>query len=195
MEIVAHRRNTRRLLRETPPGHGVEVDIRSSGSRLVIHHDPYVEGEDFAAWLGDYRHGLLILNVKEEGLEKRLLGLMAEAGIENFFFLDQSFPFLVRTVRSGEARCAVRVSEYESVATALRLKGLARWVWLDSFTGALPDGGEMRQLAGAGFRICLVSPDLQGREPQDEVPRIKAYLADAGVALSAVCTKNPDLWT
>lgn len=195
MHIVAHRRNTRDLLGETPTSFGVEVDIRSLGSRLVIHHDPYVEGEDFGEWLAEYRHGLLILNVKEEGLEERLLALTAAAGIEDFFFLDQSFPFLVRTVTAGEDRCAVRVSEYESVATALRLQGLARWVWLDSFTGRLPAPEELQQLVEAGFRICLVSPELQGRPAEIEVPDIKKYLIDSGISLDAVCTKVPTLWT
>ncbi len=195
MQIVAHRRNTREQLAQTPHGLGVEVDIRTLGSRLIIHHDPYVEGEDFEDWLGGYAHSLLILNVKEEGLEARLLQLMAGAGIEDFFFLDQSFPFLVRTVRSGEARCAVRVSEYESVATALRLEGLTRWVWLDSFTGSLPEDSDLQALRAAGFKLCLVSPELQGRSPDEEVQAIRSRFAAPGFELDAVCTKVPDLWS
>ncbi|WP_216073237.1 hypothetical protein, partial [Acinetobacter nosocomialis] len=74
------------------------------------HHDPFVAGERFDDWLRGYRHGTLILNVKEEGLEDALLARMQAAGISDFFFLDQSFPFLVRTSRRGERRCAVRVS-------------------------------------------------------------------------------------
>jgi hypothetical protein len=194
MHLIAHRRNTRVLLAETDRTHGVEVDIRSQGPRLVIHHDAFVEGEDFEAWLAEYRHGTLILNVKEEGLEDRLLVLMAEAGISDFFFLDQSFPFLLRTVRRGESRCAVRVSEYEGTETAIRLAGMADWVWLDSFTGALPSAAELHSLRNAGFRLCMVSPELQGRAPEAEIPATKALLETVGVALDAVCTKVPHLW-
>lgn len=195
MKIIAHRRNTSELLRSTTRSLGVEVDVRSFGKRLIIHHDPYVEGEDFEEWLREYDHDVLILNVKEEGLEERLLALMDRARITDFFFLDQSFPFLVRTARSGEKRCAVRVSEYESVAAALRLTGLVDWVWLDSFTGALPSAAELKALAEAGFKICLVSPELQGRDPGIELPRIKERLSEADVKLTAVCTKVPALWT
>jgi hypothetical protein len=113
VQFIAHRRNSAAELAVTPREYGLEIDLRSIGSRLVLQHDPYVEGEDFEAWLGGFAHDTLILNVKEEGLEARLLALMAQHRIENFFFLDQSFPFLIKTARSGERRCAVRVSEYE----------------------------------------------------------------------------------
>lgn len=192
--VVAHRRNTREALRDTDPRFGVEVDIRTSGERLIVHHDPFVEGEDFVAWLDEYRHALLILNVKEEGLETRLLGLLAERGIGEFFFLDQSFPFLVRTVMAGERRCAVRISEYESVETAATLAGRAEWIWLDCFTGALPDVTHLRRLADLGFRICAVSPELQGRDPVAEIPVLRAHLVRNGITLDAVCTKVPEQW-
>ena len=77
MQIIHHRRNTREQLLQTNPKYGVEVDIRSLGDRLVIHHDPFADGEAFEPWIAAYRHGTLILNVKEEGLEDRLLSLMA----------------------------------------------------------------------------------------------------------------------
>ena len=69
MQIIAHRKNTIAELCETPSHFGVEVDIRSWCDGLTIHHDPFVQGEDFKEWLKHYQHQTLILNVKEEGLE------------------------------------------------------------------------------------------------------------------------------
>lgn len=194
MEIIAHRRNTRTLLRDTPVHYGVEVDIRSQGQTLIIHHDPFAEGEDFEAWLQDYRHGTLILNVKEEGLETRLLALMASAGIQNFFFLDQSFPFLIKTSRTGERRCALRISEFEAAQTAINLAGQVDWLWVDCFTRYPLDAVQMRELAHAGFKVCLVSPELQGREPAKEVFTLRQWLEDESLTVAAVCTKSPSLW-
>lgn len=194
MQIVAHRRNTIAELEATPARFGVEVDIRSQGPHLVIHHDPFTDGVRFEDWLAAYRHGLLILNTKEEGLEERLLTLMADKGHDDFFFLDQSFPFLIRTARAGEARCAVRVSEYESVETALSLAGLVRWVWVDCFTHWPLGGDDAARLREAGFRLCAVSPELQGRTDDSEVHALRKHLADAGIALDAVCTKKTALW-
>ena len=76
MEIILHRINKRKTLRSAPKEFGIEVDIRSYGDRLIIHHDPFVEGESFDEWMKDFCHGTLILNVKEEGLEARLIEFM-----------------------------------------------------------------------------------------------------------------------
>ena len=195
MQIIAHRRNTIEQLAETPPEQGIEVDIRSQGARLVIHHDPFVaDALDFETWLAHYGHGTLILNVKEEGLEDRLLEVMAAHGIRDFFFLDQSFPFLVRSARQGEARCAVRVSEFESVDTALSLAGQVNWVWVDCFSRFPLGRADAARLQAAGFRLCLVSPELQGRLDPGEVAALRELLIEEGIAVAAVCTKQPDLW-
>lgn len=195
MEIIVHRRNTLAELLATPREHGVEVDVRSIGERLVMHHEPFVEGEDFSTWLDHYRHGTLIVNVKEEGLEQRILGLLAARRIDQFFFLDQSFPFLVRTAGEGERRCAVRVSEFEVVESALTLAGRIDWVWVDSFARFPLFGADARRLRQAGFKLCLVSPELQGRTGAHEISAFRAVLAEREIEPDAVCTKWADRWT
>jgi len=194
MKLIAHRRNTVAALQATPTHYGVEVDIRSFGQQLVIHHDPFLTGEDFVAWLDHYRHSTLILNVKEEGLEQRLLDLMAARGIEDFFFLDQSFPFLLKTARQGERRCAVRVSEYEQLDTALSLAGKIDWVWVDCFTRFPLSGSDAFKLHEAGFKLCLVSPELQQRTDPGEIPALQQLLAKYRITPEAVCTKWPERW-
>lgn len=193
MEVIVHRRNLLGELRAAPREFGVEVDIRSYGDRLVIHHDPYVDGENFEDWIAEYAHGTLILNVKEEGLEDRLLALMAKHGIERFFFLDQSFPFLMRTARRGERRCAVRVSEFEAVETALAVASLIDWVWVDCFTRFPLDARQALAIREAGLKTCLVSPELQGR-PAEEIAEMRALMLEIGMVADAVCTKRPELW-
>ena len=194
MIIVRHRRNLRRELEETPTDLGIEVDIRSQGSELVIHHDPFVTGERFEDWIVSYAHRLLILNVKEEGLEERLLAIMQRRGIEEFFFLDQSFPFLIRTARQGERRCAVRVSEYESVDTALSLSGMVEWVWVDCFTRFPLSGDGARALQAAGLKLCVVSPELQGRTDPGEIEGMRSLLEREKIMVEAVCTKELERW-
>lgn len=194
MKIIAHRRNTLAELLATPTGYGVEVDLRSHGDRLIMHHDAFAEGEDFLPWIAQYRHGTLILNVKEEGLERRLLEVMARHHIEDFFFLDQSFPFLVKTANAGERRCAVRVSEFEHIGSALSLAGRIDWVWVDCFTRFPLSGDEARRLKTAGFKLCLVSPELQQRLDVGEIPALRSLLAERGIEANAVCTKRPEQW-
>jgi len=192
--LIAHRKNTLADLRSSPIKYGVEVDIRTDAGRLVMHHDPFTKAELFEEWLKEYRHGTLILNVKEEGLEAQLLDLMQAYRIDNFFFLDQSFPFLVKWSLRGERRCAVRVSEFESVATALSLAGRVDWVWVDCFTQFPLSHEDAQQLQQAGFKLCLVSPELQGRDAQVEIPQLHKLLRERKIHADAICTKYPALW-
>jgi len=193
MLIVHHRRNTLDLLALASPSWGVEIDVRSYGDKLVVHHDPFVDALTLEDWLKGYHHNLVILNTKEEGLEDRLLQLMAQHQIQDFFFLDQSFPFLLKTARSGESRCAVRVSEYESVETALTLAGMVQWVWVDVFTRFPLNRESYNCLKNAGFKLCLVSPELQGQS-LEMLTALQAQIADLDINMDAVCTKLPQFW-
>jgi hypothetical protein len=192
--VVAHRRNTLEELRATPRAHGVEIDLRSKGDDIIVQHDPFRDGEPLERWLDAYDHRLLILNTKEEGLEERLQEQMAARAIEDYFFLDQSFPFLLRTARAGDSRCAVRVSEYESVETALALQGLVEWAWIDCFTRFPLSVRDAERLSKANIKLCLVSPELQGRWNEQEIATLRSYLATENIAPAAVCTKLPDAW-
>lgn len=194
MNFISHRRNTIEELNATPTEYGVEVDIRSDNGKLIIHHDPFASGDDFEEWIQHYQHDTLILNVKEEGLEARLIDLMKKYGLENYFFLDQSFPFLVKWSKLGERRCAVRVSEFESIETALTLAGKIDWVWVDCFTKFPLSGEDAKRLQDADFKLCLVSPELQGRAAEIAIPELAKLLAEHQIAADAICTKKPEIW-
>jgi hypothetical protein len=194
MQIILHRVNTQKSLREIPREFGVEVDVRSHRDKLILHHDPFQKGESFEDWLIEFHHGTLILNVKEEGLEQKLLELMARHEIEDFFFLDQSFPFIYKTVHSGENRCAIRVSEYEFLETALAFSGKVQWVWVDCFSRFPLIEEELVKLKNAGFKICIVSPELQGLMEIKYIIKFRNELQRFGEYLDAVCTKHADLW-
>jgi hypothetical protein len=194
MKFISHRRNTIEELQATPREYGVEVDIRSDHGQLLIHHDPFAKGDDFEQWLKHFQHGTLILNIKEEGLEARLIDLMKQYKIEDYFFLDQSFPFLIKWSKLGEHHCAVRVSEFESIETALSLAGKIDWVWVDCFTKFPLAGIDAKRLQDAGFKLCLVSPELQGRPADTAIPELAKLLNERHITADAICTKNPELW-
>jgi hypothetical protein len=194
MKLISHRRNTISELNATPKNYGIEVDIRSRGEQLIIHHDPFVDGELFEDWVAAYQHGTLILNIKEEGLEGRLIKLMQTHRIEDYFFLDQSFPFLVKCAKRGEHRCATRVSEFEAIETALTLAGKVDWVWVDYFNYFPLNHEDAKRLKNAGFKLCLASPELQGRNADTEIPQLIKLLDEREIQAEAICTKRPDLW-
>jgi hypothetical protein len=194
MQIIAHRKNTVAELKATPTQYGIEVDIRSHGTDLIMHHDPFEPGERFEDWLAEYCHKTLILNVKEEGLEARLVALMDKYQIKDYFFLDQSFPFLIKWSRQGLRQAAVRVSEFEHLETAMTLASLLDWAWVDCFTRFPLTGQQAQTLKSAGFRLCLVSPELQGRLGVEHVTAMRQLLQQENILPDAVCTKQPDWW-
>jgi hypothetical protein len=195
MHRIKHRVNTRVELLNCPKELGVEVDIRSRAEELIIHHDPYADGENFEEWINDFDHGTLILNVKEEGLEERLIEIMKKNDIDNYFFLDQSFPFLVKTYKVGESRCAVRISEFESIETVMSLAGKVEWVWVDCFTRFPLTSLDANLLKEKGeFKLCFVSPELHGRMDKEHVINFRKNIENLGIEGDAVCTKFPDLW-
>ncbi len=193
MEKIFHRRNSISDLKSTPKEFGVEIDVRSFGKELIISHDPFLRGERFEDWLLHYNHGTLILNVKEEGLEELLLSYLMKYQINSYFFLDQSFPFLIKTSKNGEKKIAVRVSEYESIETALRLKDDVDWVWVDMFTKFHLTKNDFHKLKKANFKLCLVSPELQIQNKLS-IKDVKKIIKEENIFFDAVCTKLPNQW-
>jgi len=86
MEYIAHRINTLIELKKIPREYGVELDLRDYGERIILQHDPFKDGEDFELFLKQYNHGTMILNIKSEGIELRVLELIKRYNINNYFF-------------------------------------------------------------------------------------------------------------
>tara|TARA_B100000959_G_C14784907_1_gene543087 strand:+ start:114 stop:713 length:600 start_codon:yes stop_codon:yes gene_type:complete len=194
MILISHRRNLIEELKNTPRKYGVEIDIRTRGKDLIINHDPYKKGVLFKEWLEFYDHSLLILNVKEDGLEEELLDLLKKKNIKNYFFLDQAMPSLIKYSLLGERKCAIRISEFESLETVYNFAGKLDWVWMDCFTKFIITKDMADRLHEMKFMICLVSPELQGRNAEKEIPSTLSFLKQNKIEIDAVCTKMPDLW-
>jgi hypothetical protein len=191
---IAHRINKLEQLNSLAREFGAEIDLRDRAQRLILQHDPFVDGEDAEPFFARYSHQTLILNVKSERIEFRLLELMKKYDLKNFFFLDSSLPMIVNLMKQGETRFAVRLSEYESIETVLNFAGLIDWVWVDCFSRLPLDHATFSLLKSAGFKMCLVSPELQGRET--DIVAYKEQLAQQSIVFDAICTKqhNIALW-
>jgi len=184
MQIVAHRINTVERLRRLPTHWGVELDLRADGSELILNHAPFKGGERFVDYLAEYRHGLMVLNIKAAGIEDEVLRLVRARGITDCFLLDVEFPYLYRAARKGERAIAVRYSEDECIETVLKYKGRVDWVWIDTISKLPLDPTVVEQLRG--FKTCLVCPERWGR-PQD-IPGYRKQLAKLGLQIGAVMT-------
>ncbi len=193
MIIIHHRRNTINELQKTDFRFGIEVDIRSNNGELIIEHDPFKIGAKFKDWLKFYNHKVLILNVKEEGLEQNLFDIMKINSIENYFLLDQTFPSLIKTSFNGNRNSAVRLSEFESIETVVNLSSKINWVWIDMFSRFPIDKKKYLLLKNIGYKLCIVSPELHNN-PDIEIFNLYKLLKKEKINCDAVCTKKPFLW-
>ena len=194
MEYIAHRINRIKALKKIPKEYGVELDLRDFGGRLVLQHEPFMDGEDFAEYLKHYDHGTMILNIKSERIEYKVLELVQKYNIKDYFFLDSSFPMIYSLSKSGEKNIALRFSEFEGIDTILNMKGKIDWIWVDCFSKLPIDNENYNLLKQHGFKFCLVSPELQGQD--EKLEEYKKYLNDKNIMFDAVCTKiyNAKRW-
>jgi hypothetical protein len=188
---VKHRANSIQDLAQISSEHGVEIDIRANTTDLYISHDPFTPGCLLSDYLAAYKHELLILNIKEDGLEEAVMDLLSEFDIRQYFFLDQPFPSLRRNLLLDRS-CAARVSEYELLPVGLKP---ISWIWLDSFNGNWDHLIPTIEFAEKNsIKTCLVSPELQGRQSKREIGDLKALLNDYDKQITAVCTKLIEEW-
>jgi len=194
MELIAHRINRLEELRALPEHFGVELDLRDQGDQLIMVHDPFSGGEDFESYLKEYRHGTLILNIKSERIEPKVQQLIEKYKIPNYFYLDSSIPMIVQLSKGGLSKIAVRVSEYESLETVMRFRGLVDWVWVDCFSRIPLTSAEFKTLKSAGFKLCFVSPELQGQP--EKIEEYRDFLKENEMFMDAICTKeyNASKW-
>lgn len=195
MQYIKHRVNQVPELHNIRSEWGVEIDLRSNikaPNQILLSHNPWTEGPDFRDWLTEYClrkiKGPLILNTKEDGLEEQAVKLLHQFGVQDYFFLDTAIPTLVKwTTVHHKAHFAVRLSSFEPIELCHRFSGLVDWVWVDCFNGIPLDPNLFEALTQ--FRLCLVSPELQGKPL--ETRRLFSQLLPR---IDAICTKDPRGW-
>ena len=195
MEFIAHRINTVAELKALPYEYGVELDLRDDlNGRVYIQHNPFEKGEDFEEYLKSYHHGTMILNIKSERIENKVLELIGKYDVKSYFFLFFSFPMIKLLSDMGEKNIALRFSEFEGLDTIRNMVGKATWVWVDCFTRLPIDKDSYAELKNLGYKLCMVSPELQGQP--EKLREYKHFLEQNEIVMDAVCTKvhNFDKW-
>jgi len=205
MIFVNHRINTVAQLETVPLENGIEIDVRYHDNDLILQHDPFGHHrqnvEQFENVLQKWQHkGPLILNIKTEGVEQPCIELMNKYKIANWFFLDMSMPYFVKYTKRAYNReingfssknLAVRYSEFEPIEYAISFAKKVQWVWVDCFEQLPLNANTYKILKNNGFKICLVSPELQNHSIL-KIADFKKQIE--GFEIDAVCTKHPNLW-
>ena len=134
MEIIIHRVNKIKKLKKIPSHFGVEIDIRSFKSKLILNHEPFMSGDSFDIFLREYHHGTLVLNIKEAGIEDEVLKKVKKAKIKSFFLLDVEYPYIFKSLKKKQKNIAIRFSEKEPIENAKLMLNKFKWLWIDTLT-------------------------------------------------------------
>ncbi len=148
-------------------GFGTETDVRDYCGNLVISHDvadsSCMPFSRFLQLYSSYPTNLpLALNIKADGLQMKLTAELNNFGIKNYFVFDMSVPDGLACLRAG-LRTFTRQSEYEQDPPYYES---AQGVWIDEFHDHWVSRSVLERHLAARKEICIVSPDLHGRDPK-----------------------------
>lgn len=185
---ISHRVNTIKQLKATPKKFGIEIDIRDNNKKLIVTHDPFKKGVDLNKFLKFFKHRLIIANIKSERIENSVIKIFKKYKINNYFFLDSSFPKIIELIRLNFKKIAIRASYFEGIETSRKLKGKVNWVWYDTFKGLKSSINDIKKLKKLNFKICIVCPKLHN--PKNSIDKRIVYKLKNNKLIDAVCTKE-----
>jgi len=174
-------------------GYGVETDIRDANNDLIIAHDPFPKEilylERILEMFRSKNYTFpLALNIKSDGLAERLQALLKTYEIENYFCFDMSVPEGLQYQRIG-LKVYNRLSEYETQPFVYQD---AKGVWLDEFHGEWFDKDTFKNFNDTSTQICVVSPELHGRDYKVRWERLKKLTEELPSYRWQLCTDFPD---
>lgn len=186
-----HEQNTLQSFREAiAQGFGIETDIRDFGDSLRISHDVPHGNEPLLEEFVDLMQNASIieelpvaLNIKADGLASKINAVMPKTRANSFFF-DMSVPDQ-RSYLKLNMPVYARMSEVEKSPAWF---GPSKGVWLDQFDHLWFGPEQIEQLLSKGKKVCVVSSELHGRDPEGLWGLLKRFANNFNVML---CTDYP----
>lgn len=185
MEIIIHRVNKIKDLNKLDQKFGVEIDLRSYKNKVILSHEPFENGDNFEDYIDNYKHGTLVLNIKEAGIENEVLKIVKKnKKIKNYFLLDVETPYLFKCLNKKNKVSALRVSYYEPLEKLKKFKLLFNWFWLDSIIKLDFSDNDIKLLNK--YKTCFVCPERWGKP--ELISFYKNYFKKKKIKISAVMT-------
>jgi len=170
MKIISHRgywvtpdekNSLAAIRRSAASGFGTEVDLRDHNGKIVISHDPpsgsaVSVDELLAVYAGSDL--TIAVNIKADGIGQDVKEAFTKANVRYFCF-DMSVPQTVQFAKQGVPFFS-RQSEYELTPT---FYDDCAGVWLDAFNSEWYGLSDIRSHLFNRKEVCLVSPELHGR--------------------------------
>jgi len=144
---------------------GTETDIRDFNGNLVISHDIASKTcLTLIQFLKIYKSRNtnlpLALNIKSDGLQKKLFDFLKVHSIENYFVFDMSIPDTIMYLKEG-MNVFIRQSEHELGKSFYES---ASGIWLDAFERVWYSEELVKKHLNNGKKVAIVSSELHKRE-------------------------------
>ncbi|EPC1840474.1 hypothetical protein ACRXHK_001055 [Campylobacter coli] len=193
--IFLHRQNDLTL---PIKNYGIEIDLRYK-ERLVLNHDileqdllyPFFEEK-----IQFMKNIPIICNIKESGLEERVIELLGNKF--EYYFLDSQIPDILRLSKNGyQGKFIIRISDVESYNERLMRVAKPKYVWIDYFRFSNFDIQNYQEFIYdikpklEQVEAILVSPELYDLSYIEFIEPIQSILPKG----FSVCTKKPELWS
>lgn len=138
----------------------------------------------------------IICNIKESGLEERVIELLGDNF--EYYFLDSQIPDILRLSKNGyQGKFIIRISDVESYNERLMSVAKPKYVWVDYSQFSNFDIQNYREfIYGIKPKLgqvepILVSPELYDLSYIEFIEPIQSILPKG----FSVCTKKPELWS
>jgi glycerophosphoryl diester phosphodiesterase len=201
MKIISHRgywkdiydKNSLDAFRRSfEKGFGIETDLRDFDQGLVISHDmPSKNSTGLDSMMQIYAelecNLTLALNIKSDGLQEILFKKLSFYNIKNYFVFDMSVPDALNYLKLG-FKVYTRHSEYEQYPAFYEK---AKGVWIDEFNGHWINEEIIHRHIKAGKEICIVSPELHGRDYDEAWQEYKNIENTYNLNMLSICTDYP----
>lgn len=186
MEIISHRgywkkleeRNTNiSFERSFNLGFGTETDLRDYNGEIVISHDianpTNILFSDFLEIYKKtiYKNLSLALNIKADGLQKKVKKILVDYQIVNYFLFDMSIPDLKVSIEA-DLNTFSRLSEYEK---ELPFYDKVKGIWLDAFVDNWYTEDILTTHLKNDKTICIVSAELHKRDHISHWNTLKSF--------------------
>lgn len=201
MKILSHRGYWKSVLekntleafqRSFSIGLGTETDIRDFNQNLVISHDMPTGNElDFNQFLQMASLNssdiplTLALNIKADGLAIPIRRTLDAYPNLDCFVFDMSVPDM-RSYFAAGVPVFTRMSEVERNPAWL---DISSGVWLDGFASEWYGLSVIRDLLTQKKRVCIVSPEIHGRNHRTFWQTIKTLVDEKQIL---ICTDYPE---
>lgn len=205
MKIIAHRglwlapgeKNSEiAFQRCIEKGYGIETDVRDYLGELVICHDVPEKGGTFTSFnnfLEAYKQNtdgkaVLAINIKSDGLHHLITEAIDRHRLLSYFVFDMSFPNMYFNYRPGRLRFFTSVNEFIRQPALLEE---AAGIWLDGYSDIWYNMEQIEAYAKSGKEVCIVSPELHGRDYHPLWKLIREHKINNLEGIS-LCTDYPD---